>query len=94
MRADIYSCTNSNTENEEGNKQCFSGTRKKIFDICGSIEISETQTGGLCEGKKNKSDGAAAEITNNVTKTSDETVSPGGVCPPWCCPSPGGEPCV
>jgi hypothetical protein len=49
-RTDIYCCTNGDGHGKGGNKKCYSGCRKRVFELGGKIYINETQSGGLCEG--------------------------------------------
>lgn len=85
IRQDIYCCTNCDSKQKTGNKSCYSGCRKKIFELSGNICIAETQTGGLCCGDEENCDGVKTCITNKLTKTSDGTVV-GNPCPEGCCP--------
>ena len=94
VRTDIYACTNTEGLAKKGSKSNYSGCKKKIFELSGKICVSETQTGGLCEGLEEKSDGAASSITNKLSTTSDGTVVGELPCPPGCCecdPVPLGE---
>lgn len=86
VRTDIYACTNTEGLAKKGSKSNYSGCRKKIFELSGKICVSETQTGGLCEGLEEKSDGAANSITNKLSTTTDGTVVGNLPCPEGCCP--------
>ena len=85
IRTDIYQCTNTGGESKKGSKSNYSGCKKKIFELSGKICVSETQTGGLCEGLEEKQDGAASSITNKLQTVSDGEVVGTLPCPPGCC---------
>lgn len=92
VREDIYQCTNIDHVGETGNKSCYSGCKKKIFELSGKICVQETQSGGLCEGLKEVGDGAQTKVTNVLKKVNDGGVEGdigAGLCPPGCIQDPG-----
>ncbi len=64
VRTDVFKCTNNNSLAKRGNKSKFSGCKKKMFELSGSICVSETQMGDLCEGDEEVGDGYDTAVTN------------------------------
>lgn len=85
LRTDIFSCTNKGCLSKQGNKSCYSGCKKKIFELSGKIVVAERQTGDLCEGLKTVGDGRSHFITNQLRKEYDSTAIGSVGCP--CAPA-------
>lgn len=91
LRTDTYECMNTDSHKKTGNKTCYNGCRKKMFELSGNICVKETQSGGLCEGVEEYSDGARGTVTNNLQKVIDQGVVGNLPCPEGCvcnCPDP------
>jgi len=41
VQTDVYAVTNKENKGKTGNKSCYSGCKKKIFELSGKICISE-----------------------------------------------------
>ena len=77
VRTDTYCCTNGDCHQQCADKTCFSGSRKKKFDICGCIEITESQCGELCNGSEKLGDKTAKCTTNKKILTLDNKAEDG-----------------
>ena len=62
---------NGNKKSKSKNSEDFSGSRKKTFNISGSIEIEETVEGGLCKAESSCEANTGENQCESITRIGD-----------------------
>jgi hypothetical protein len=76
----INSVENGNKKENAKEKESWSGTRTKKFVISGEINVSETQSGGLCEAKSVCESDTGSKEVQSLTRLGDNSADVEPIC--------------